>query len=447
MDAVQEPSAYADPLIAEARRRARRRRALVAAFVVALAAAALFVTHRAGGSAADRLPRNGELTIIREGLRAVGGGDVGKDLWPCGPEHKCWEFESLAWNPDGYRFAFGGISLGGAGIYDGLHVVDLRTKSTTIIRPLRQGIEKDWLDLAWSADGTRLAYVTNWTIFIVQADGSGLHVLHTGTEGHDRAPTWSPDGARIAYATKAAGEERIYAIGVDGTTPRNVVARHASWPAWSPDGRTIAFRACGGIRFATPGGLHVRPTSSSGCAHDGVDGEPVWSPDGRKLAIGTTLGTYVMNRDGSGLAEVGPPPFNGIQPRVRAAWLRPAWRPLVGGRAVSASRAFPTGTFRTKITTTDLYNAGWRDSNDAHWETLNFRQDGTWRTVWSHPRVPDQPPAAGRYVVHGDTMRFLGTPDTVAWSYANGLLTFRIVHVPDRLARIGYTAHPWQKIR
>jgi hypothetical protein len=26
-------------------------------------------------------------------------------------------------------------------------------------------------------------------------------------------------------------------------------------------------------------------------------------------------------------------------------------------------------------------------------------------------------------------------------------LTFTVVHVPDRLARLGYTAHPWIKIR
>jgi hypothetical protein len=447
MDGVHAPSAYADPLIAEARRRARRRRGLSAALVVGFAAMTLFVTHRAGGSAEGHPLQNGDLTIIRNGIRAVVGGDVGADLWPCGPEHKCWEVESLAWNPDGYRLAFGGVSLGGAGSYDGLHVVDLRTGSTAIIRPLRRGVEKDWLDLAWSPDGTRLAYVTGWTIFVVRADGSGLQVLHTGTEGHDRAPTWSPDGARIAYATTVAGEPRIYTIGSDGSIARNLVARHASWPAWSPDGRTIAFRACGGIRFATPGGVHVTPISRSGCAHLGVDGEPVWSPDGRRLAIGTSLGTYVMNRDGSELEKVGPAPSNVIQPQVRRAWLRPAWRPLVGSGVLSRSHALPTGTFRTKITTSDLYRAGWRDYNDAHWDTLTLRDDGTWRSVWSHPKVPDQPPAGGRYVVHGDTIRFLGTPDTVAWSYANGLLNFRIVHVPDKLARIGYTAHPWRKIR
>jgi hypothetical protein len=110
------------------------------------------------------------------------------------------------------------------------------------------------------------------------------------------------------------------------------------------------------------------------------------------------------------------------------------------------SARFPTGTFLQKITAADLHRAG-LDLDDAHWERLTFRADGTWTDVWFHPRVAGQPPAGGRYVVRGDTLRLLGTPDTVRWRYAAGKLTFSVVHVPDRLARLGYVAHPWQKIK
>jgi hypothetical protein len=34
----------------------------------------------------------------------------------------------------------------------------------------------------------------------------------------------------------------------------------------------------------------------------------------------------------------------------------------------------------------------------------------------------------------------------VRWRYVGRSLTFTIVHVPDRLARLVYTAHPWRKI-
>ena len=119
---------------------------------------------------------------------------------------------------------------------------------------------------------------------------------------------------------------------------------------------------------------------------------------------------------------------------------------LVVGLTGAASPGPPPGTYLTKITPADLVRAG-LPSEDAHWETLTLRADGTWRDVWFHPRAADQQPEEGRYVITGDRMRILGTPDLVRWRYANGALTFTVVHVPDRLARLVYTAHAWTKIR
>jgi hypothetical protein len=124
---------------------------------------------------------------------------------------------------------------------------------------------------------------------------------------------------------------------------------------------------------------------------------------------------------------------------------------LLGGTAGAvgsqfASSGFPTGTFLTKITIADLQRAG-LDPNDAHWEKVTYRADGTWVDVWFHPRLPDQPPAHGRYTVRGDKLRLLGTPDTVRWQYDGHALRFKVIRVPDRLARLVYTAHPWQRIR
>ena len=119
----------------------------------------------------------------------------------------------------------------------------------------------------------------------------------------------------------------------------------------------------------------------------------------------------------------------------------------VSAAATSSGTArFPTGTFLTKITTTDLFRVGHRDYNDAHWETLTFRTDGTWRDVWFHSSI-HEPASTGRYVVSGETLRLLPTPDVVRWRYAGGRLTFSIVHVPDAMGRLVYTAHAWQKIR
>ena len=124
------------------------------------------------------------------------------------------------------------------------------------------------------------------------------------------------------------------------------------------------------------------------------------------------------------------------------------------GAALTAARSarhqtgsrFPTGTFVTKITAQDLVRAG-LPAEDAHRESITYRSNGTWRAVWSHPRVAAQPPEEGRYAATGDRLRVFGTPDLLRWRYAKGFLTFSILHVPDKLARLTYTAHPWRKTR
>jgi hypothetical protein len=114
------------------------------------------------------------------------------------------------------------------------------------------------------------------------------------------------------------------------------------------------------------------------------------------------------------------------------------------GGAAAPRGAFPEGTFQTKITRADLGGTGF-PSDNAHWETLTFH-NGTWRDIWFHPRRADQPPAGGRYVVHGHELTLLPVGDVVRWSYYRDKLTFRIVDVADSFARLTYTAHAWRRI-
>jgi TRAP-type C4-dicarboxylate transport system substrate-binding protein len=114
--------------------------------------------------------------------------------------------------------------------------------------------------------------------------------------------------------------------------------------------------------------------------------------------------------------------------------------------ASAAPHPFPTGTFETILTRAQVTKAGFPADN-AHWETLTFRKDGTWLDVWFNPRRPDQPPAGGKYTVRGDTLTLTPAgPDVLKWSYFRGQLTFRIVNVPDAFGQFTYTAHPWRKI-
>ena len=112
----------------------------------------------------------------------------------------------------------------------------------------------------------------------------------------------------------------------------------------------------------------------------------------------------------------------------------------------TASHAFPTGTFETKITPADVRRVGgptwW-----AHWETLTFSKNGTVRDVWFRPRRADQPTTGGRLVVHGNQVWW--GRDKFHWSYYRGLLTLRIVKNVnlDTLGFLIFQTHPWRKIR
>lgn len=179
--------------------------------------------------------------------------------------------------------------------------------------------ESNNLEMAWSPDGSMLAYTD------VRDDGlDGLFVLHLVTgdvldlsEGLTSAakPAWSPDGSRIAFtgADGASGYE-IYVVGSDGTGRVPITAEAdngvdgAHMPAWSPDGSRIAFAVDrydettetedhGIVVVDASGGNETRVTNS-------LDEQPVWSPDGSKLAflrkMNDVIELYVVNAEGSG---------------------------------------------------------------------------------------------------------------------------------------------------
>jgi Tol biopolymer transport system component len=73
-------------------------------------------------------------------------------------------------------------------------------------------------------------------IYIVNADGSGLHRL---TDGMD--PLLSPDGTQVAFI-RWREPRGLYLINADGSGERLLFGvQEARFPAWSPDGTQIAF--------------------------------------------------------------------------------------------------------------------------------------------------------------------------------------------------------------
>jgi Tol biopolymer transport system component len=356
-----------EALIEEARRRARRRRQLYG-LSLTLAAAALIglFAGRSGGShatadvsprvnaprvnvAAAALKTAGRLTVIGAGLRLGAGtkGDGWYDLSAVAPSayivrcpgHAQWcgEVLSIDWSANGRWLALSVTSVGAANPYNGIHVVDLTTGIDRQIRDYRGG--EDYFDLDWSPDGSRLAYVEGWRIYIINRDGSGRRQLQTGTAGTDSSPSWSPDGRQIVFANilrapRPHTRSSVYRVRPDGTD-RILLVHGASDPTFSPDGTTIAVNShCGGIKLITFAGRDVTPGTGP-CRVIGIRGKPVWSPNGRRIAIvghrGPQTfhrppgvygppGVYVMSASGEHLRVVTSDNSTGVTGRPDASW-------------------------------------------------------------------------------------------------------------------------------
>jgi TolB protein len=175
--------------------------------------------------------------------------------------------------------------------WDGENVVSPLTSTEPIISP------------SWSADGTRLAYVS----FELKKPVVYVHTLATGQrkavanfKGSNSAPAWSPDGRTLAVALTQDGLSQIYLIASDGSgTPRRLTSSSGidTEPVFAPDGKSIYFTSDRGgspqiYRVSLSGTDVTRITFGSS-----YNVSPRISPDGKTLA-------YVTRRDAGFLVAV-----------------------------------------------------------------------------------------------------------------------------------------------
>jgi Tol biopolymer transport system component len=129
-------------------------------------------------------------------------------------------FSYPAWSPDGEQVFYFGRFRDGADDAPGLARTnaDGTGDGFLVANLLLDEVEGETAGLAWSPDGTRLAFAGaseagHSAIYVVGADGSGLTELVGGDDTRYAWPTWSPDGTRIAFV---AGT-RLHSMNADGT--------------------------------------------------------------------------------------------------------------------------------------------------------------------------------------------------------------------------------------
>jgi TolB protein len=173
---------------------------------------------------------------------------------------------------------------------------------------------------------TRIAYVvqlakTSFELHIADSDGANQQAALRSREPI-MSPSWSADGSRLAYVSFETGKPVVYAHTVT-TGERRVVANFLgsnSAPAWAPDGKRLAVvltrDGLSQIYVINADGTNLQRLTRSA----GIDTEPVFSPDGRFIYFTSDRGggpqIYRMNADGSSVARV---TFSGdynVSPRV-----------------------------------------------------------------------------------------------------------------------------------
>jgi Tol biopolymer transport system component len=162
------------------------------------------------------------------------------------------------------------------------------------------------VDLAWSPDGNSLAFMAQvgqaWTIFRVNADGSGLAAL-TPDSMDSFYPNWSPDGTQIVFSAELENGRDIVIMNADGSNMYQITHGQAgSRPVWSPDGSTIAFTAEDQIAVIKPDGSEMKVLTD----RDEIPDRLAWSTDSKRIIFSAALPgeqfgkLYNINRSGSG---------------------------------------------------------------------------------------------------------------------------------------------------
>lgn len=298
-----------------------------------------------------------------------------------------WAIHSLAWSPDGQRFAFvsGNPSfVFGSTAFGNLGPSSIWTASLDGGPPNRVTTGPfTFANPVWTPDSRGILYTSNadgaWDVYHHAIDDAGRpdgepRRLTTGLSAN--GISLSRDGSRLAYSLLAI-RSNIFAapISAGGVTPgaalRQVTDENQTIETVdvTSDGKWLVFES----NRAGRSHIYTMPVAGGGLLQltDGPseDFAPKWSPDGRRIAFmrrepskDYLRDVYVMHADG------------GNQTRLTADTLDdsyPNWSP--DGRQVMFAQ-IPTGTMISALSAEGRWSVPARDSGRGKWTS-----DGRYR--------------------------------------------------------------------
>jgi Tol biopolymer transport system component len=171
-------------------------------------------------------------------------------------------------------------------------------------KPTRTILERGgWiLGPQWSRDGRRITLgIGSFPLFdvfgpganipvgpaqvaVINADGSGLHVLTSGPNSN-AFPSFAPDGNRIVYRTTGPNGTGLRIMNLEDHSIASLTTDYDNFPVWSPRGDLIAFVRKIGDDFEVftipPDGKDVNQLTHT----KGNDAHLGWSPDGERIVF------------------------------------------------------------------------------------------------------------------------------------------------------------------
>ncbi len=161
-----------------------------------------------------------------------------------------------------------------------------------------------WITTTRGVAATRIAFVRDQRLWIVDSDGANLQ--SAGVGGLSLSPAWHPTGRYLAYAQMADDGTHIAVRDLVNGQSRRLgdLGGTNITPAFSPDGSTLVFSAGDDgtdLYAVSPFGGEVPRRVTVG--RGSPTSSPTFSPDGRKIAfISGRLGhpeVYITDVDGT----------------------------------------------------------------------------------------------------------------------------------------------------